>query len=264
MRAAVLLALVATPALAEIGIVPTPSGLARIEGERLGEGEALWVGEAEVIPGDGVSVLWIEEQVRDLLLVGRSDGGTLCAAEWMWVHTERGGLRASEPFGTCSDLLTVTDGPVGVTVSMPSHDADWPVVDFVYDGVAVREVPQGQRRSGSPPEAGALAWVGRHPWELFRASDWRGPLVALLGKEGYREAQEAIGSARPMEAEGDWVAGRGCMANGCGAAWGAVAIHRGDGRLLVALGGWEREPRLWGDPKGPLPPTVAEVMAGRD
>ena len=54
------------------------------------------------------------------------------------------------------------------------------------------------------------------------------------------------------------------MAHACGEAWGAVAIHRVDGRLLVALARWGEVPRLWGDPDGPLPAPVAHVMAGQE
>jgi hypothetical protein len=63
-----------------------------------------------------------------------------------------------------------------------------------------------------------------------------------------------------MEAEGGWVAGAGFDRLTGGQ--GAIAISRDDGRLLVAVREAEgAAPRLWGDPRGPLPPAVAEVMA---
>lgn len=264
MRAVTVLALLATPAPAEIETAPTASGLARIEGDPFEGGERLIVGDRVALEAPTFPWLWIEAQVGDLLLVGMSSGGSACAAEWVWVHAEKPDLRLSEPFGTCSDLATVMADEETVTVSMPSSDADFPVVDFVYDGETVQEVARGQQPSGAPPEAGADAWVGRYPYDLFRSSDWREPLVALMGEKGYSWAQEAIGSASPMEVHGDWVVGEGCMAHACGEAWGAAAIHREDGRLLVALGRWGETPRLWGDPGGPLPAPIAHVMARQE
>ena len=261
----VLLVSLGTPALADLDAVPTASGLARIEGDPFESGERLMIGSHVALEDPTSPWLWIEEELGDLLLVGTSEGGSACAAQWVWIHTENSEFRRSEPFGTCSDLATVTADETTVTVSMPSYDASQPMIDFVYDGATVREIPRGQEPSGAPPEAGADAWIGRHPFDLFRSSDWRDPLVALMGEKGYAVAQESIVSASRMEVHGDWVAGEGCMAHACGEAWGAVAIIRGDGRLLVALDRWdEAPPQLWGDPGGPMPAPIAQVMAGQE
>ncbi len=129
-------------------------------------------------------------------------GGTACPALWAWVDAGDPGFRRTEAFGTRADAANVTsDGEtvtVTVTVIMPSFDPERPFSAFVWDGRGpVREVPQGPVPSGAPPEAGAEAWVGRHAHDLLRASHWRGPLLALLGKEGFAALHGAMASPRP-------------------------------------------------------------------
>lgn len=263
MRAlAVALALAASSALAQDGPVETPLGPARVEGEAFSdEGLRLIVGDRELLRSTEDMAIWPAAVVGNLLLVGLASGGTACAAQWRWVNLRTGA--ATEPFGTCSDSAEVSAVEEDrVVVTMPSWNPDFPRSDFVYNGATMTEVPLPQEPAAVPPGTPGDAWIGRYPYEIFVASDWRGPLVALLGAEGYDLAQEAFGIAGPFEAQGEWVAGWGCMAHACGVLGGAVAIHRGDGRLLVAIAGEEEPPRLWGDPQGPLPPMLAEAMAG--
>lgn len=252
----------ATPAGAEIEEARTPQGVARVEGVPQGL-YRLVVGGRTALAVDEFPVLWIEAQAGSLLLVGLSEGGTACPALWTWVDAGDPGFRRSETFGTCSDLVeSVTHDSETVTVTLGSSDDDHPFSAFTWDGRgAVVEAPQGQPPSGAPPGGDPRAWVGRLPFELVRTSDWRPALVALMGEEGYDRAQEAIGSASPMEVQGKWVAGAGFDRLSGGS--GAVAISLDDGRLLVALRDAEgAPPQLWGDPRGPLPPAVAEVVAG--
>lgn len=252
----------AAPAWADLASVETPQGPARVEGDPTDGGERLMVGDRVAFASAEEPYLWIEASRGTLLLVGIATGGTACGAEWIWLDAADPGFRATERFGTCADAVTVTSDAETVTVSMASSDPDHPTSDFVWDGKGpVREVPRGQEASASPPEAGADPWVGRYPYELMRAADWRGPLVDLLGEDGYAAAQAAIDSASPMAVEGGWVAGSGFERNA--GASGAVAIARDDGRLLVAVrSGPDAEPRLWGDPRGDLPASIAAVMAG--
>lgn len=149
-----------------------------------------------------------------------------------------------------------------VTVTMASGDADFPRSAFVYDGKGpVREERLPQEPSGAPPAMGAEAWVGRYPFDLFTSSDWRGPLVALMGAEGYAAAQAGMATASPMAVDGDWVAGSGFEPNS--GQQTAVALSRVDGRLLVAVRAPDGSPRMWGDARGPLPAEIAATLAPR-
>lgn len=251
----------AAPALAQEP-VETPLGPTRVEGEAFSEeGLRLLVGDRELLRSTDDMSIWAEASVGDLLLVGLASGGTACAVLWRWVDVRTG--EATEPFGTCADVAEVREAEDGTAVvTMGSPDPDFPRSDFVFDGAAVVEVPLPQEPAALPPDAPADGWVGRFAYEPFVASDWRAPLVALLGETGYDLAQEAFGIAGPFEAQGKWVTGWGCMAHACDILEGALAIHREDGRLLVAISEEGEPPRLWGEPEGPLPPMLAEIMAG--
>ena len=153
---------------AEIASVETPSGLARVEGDPAVDGQRLVVGDAVVVEDPAYTSLWIEAEAGDLLLVGLGFGGTLCAAEFLWLRTTD--LATTEPFGTCADLVTVSHDSETVTVTMATQDAEHPSAAFVWDGQGpVREVLGGQEPSGSPPGAGAEAWIGRYAFDLLRS-----------------------------------------------------------------------------------------------
>lgn len=253
----------AAPALAQEEPVQTPLGPTRVEGEAFSEeGLRLFVGDRELLRSTDDMALWAEAVVGDLLLVGLASGGTACEALWQWVDVRSGA--ASERFGTCSGAAEVTVAENGtVVVSMPGWDLDHPTSDFLYDGVAIVEVPGGQEPAELPPGTAGDAWVGHYGWELFMASDWRGPLVALLGEEAYDQGQAAFTTATPMGVEGDWVVGTGCVKHACDILEGAVAVHRKDGRVLVALseeGEHGYRSWVWGDGGDPLPPTVAAML----
>jgi hypothetical protein len=258
---AVALGLAASPALSCQEALDTPRGLARAEGERGSEEPLrLVVGERELYRTEEWLDIWPEAVAGDWLLLGLTEGGTACGMMWAWVHLDSGA--ASEVFGTCGMVEGVSVRGDGiVTARAHSYDPDWPMSDFVFDGSEVVEIPRPQAPAAVPPGAPADEWIGRAPFELFRASDWRGPLSELMGKESYDEAQSAFGQVVAFEAQGDWVAASGCMAHACLQMQGAIAIHRGDGRILVALLPHGEPPRLYGEPRGPLPPSVEEIMS---
>ena len=193
-----------------------------------------------------------------VFLVGLSAGGRACPTLYAWVDASEPGLPATAPFGTCGEATGVSHDGETVTVTVGSADAEHPESAFTWDGRGeVVETLLGQEPSGSPPKAGNEAWVGRYPYDLVRSSDWRGPLVALLGEDGYRAAQLAIQTAAPMERQGDWVVGSG-FDNDSGLG-GTVAL--GDaGRILVAITG-AGAPVLYGDGDD-VPPAIAEAMGG--
>ena len=99
----------------------------------------------------------------------------------------------------------------------------------------------------------------RYAYDLLRTTDWRGPMIELMGEEGYALAQDSIVSSSEMQVSGEWVEGTGFSRETGG--MGAVALSREDGRLLVAIvAGPGVSPQLWGDPRGPLPEQVRQVM----
>ena len=227
------LSLVATPGLAWQETLETPRGLARVEGERGGDDDLrLIVGERELYRTGEWMDIWPEAVAGDWLLFGLTEGGSACGMMWAWVHLDSGA--ASEVFGTCGMVDGVSARGDGiVTASLHSYDPDWPISDFVFDGESVVEVPRPQRPAAVPPGSPADDWIGRYPYELFRASDWRGPLSVLLGKGGYAPAQSGCGQVVVLEVERVWGAAAGWGGHGFNGIDVAVALHGNDGRILL-------------------------------
>jgi hypothetical protein len=259
-----MLCLSASTAIAQPELVQTPLGPTRVEGERFTDGGLrLYVGDRELIQTEEDAYLWAEAIEGDLLLVGLGSGGTACPEMWQWVNIRTG--ETSERFGTCLAAAEVSATDKGeITVSMPSWDFDFPTWDYVYDGTTVTEVKRGQEPAELPPSTPADAWIGHYGSEMFKASDWREPLIRLMGEDAYSEAQAAFTTSNAMEVEGDWVVGTGCVVHACDIIEGVVAMHRTDGRVLVALS-YEGQAGfmawVWGDQNDTLPPTVIELLA---
>ncbi|MBI1416057.1 MAG: hypothetical protein GC146_02435 [Limimaricola sp.] len=261
LAAAALAALAVTPLAAQD--LQTPSGPVRIESVDVDGApvDQMFVGKTPVDFDAPATMVWVQEKVGSLLLVGLSMGGNACPAHFAWVHTAQGDVHASPSFGTCSELVTVSHDAQTVTVTMPSMTPGAGNVSYVYDGHTISEVAVGEVPSGHPPSAGADAWIGQYPYDLLVAAEWRDRFVALMGEADYQRAQQVISLTTPMEVEGDWVAGSGCVQGFCDESDGAVAINRADGRLLVALWTQGSAPRLWGEAQGPLPDKIRPVMA---
>ncbi len=241
----------------------TPSGEARIV-ETADGTKALMVGKVRVELPEQPFLAFIVARRRNLLLVEYSQGGNACPAFFVWVHTGRGKVRATEGFGTCSDLFTITNDSESVSVTMPSFEPGKGDVSFVYDGKnAIREVQHDLVASGMGPGDGWDFWAGRHPYSLVTAGELQDRLAAMLGPEVLVEAQRLLVVANNMELDGDWVAGTGCQAHMCDVNVGAVAVNVTDGRFLVALRKGSDPARLWGDARGVLPGAVLEVLSGR-
>jgi hypothetical protein len=240
----------------------TPSGSARIVETARGT-KVLMVGKQRVELPDDPFLAFIVGRRGNLLLVAYSQGGNACPAFYVWVHTGRGNVRSTESFGTCSDLITITNDSETVNVTMPSFEPGKGDVSFVYDGKnAIREVQHALAASGMGPDDGWDFWAGRHPYSLVTAGELQGRLVALLGPAVLVEAQRLLVVANNMARDGDWVAGTGCQAHMCDVNVGAVAVNVADGRFLLALRKGSDPVRLWGDARGALPGAVLEVLVG--
>lgn len=244
------------------GPVETPAGVLSIVPTSDGFLNYISIGDQTFFERDPVRYLGLIERRGDLVLLFLSHGGSGCGGFFHWLHTSEGDVRLSEEFGTCASEVEVSHDSETVTVTMAALSAEDPMVSFVYDGRVVREVALGQSASFSPPSAGGLPWVGRYAYELFRASDWRPALVAVMGEDGYAFAGETFNLAAPMERQGDWVVGTGCRQHDCGDWRGAVALHVSDGRILVAINN-HGDVQVWGKDAGDAPPMIGDVMAGR-
>lgn len=253
--------------ISEIRSVETPMGLARIEDWAEYPGMTrLLVGDQVVVepePDSAQQVVWIEDQVGSLLLVGLASRGNGCYTGYVWVHTApEENLRATEQFGTCGAELEVSADAETVTVSMNSLNPDEGRLEYSYDGDRVTERVLGMGVSHAGPDASARSWLGLNPAELFAGSDWEEALVSLMGREVYEEAQDVFRLYDPegMVLSEGWVVGNAYGNTASGAMWGAVAINDDDRRLLVALNTDGGTPRLWGDPNGALPAQVLKVL----
>ncbi len=255
--ATVVLTLWAGTAFAQGAPIDTPSGAAVIAGER--GAPAPSVGGRAIDIGDEWMSAAFERQVGALILLALRSGGDACGTPHAWLDTRPDRLGLTETFGPCAMAAEVSWEDE--TVTMPSREGG--DVAFVYHGrAATREVALGRQAPRSPPGADPLAWVGAAPADLLRAPDWEAALVALMGADALEEARTRGDVSSGMVREGDWIVGRGCQPHDCDLRRAAVAIAVPDRRLLAALRTKDGAPRPWGDPRGPLPPSLLAHLAG--
>ncbi|WP_143535522.1 hypothetical protein [Roseisalinus antarcticus] len=242
----------------------TPSGDIRFDWSETTDGPVtrVFVGETEIAFDPPPAIAWLEARAGTLALIGISQGGNGCSASFVWLHTAPGDLRRTAPFGTCSELVTLSHDVETVTVTMPSRRVADGEVAFVYDGRSIETRTLGLPPAEVGPEAGADALAGVYLFDLTGTEDWRLPLTALMGAANYATLQRLSGQGSPMEVEDDWVVGEGCAPGNCGATASVIAVHRGDGRLLAGF--WEsgQPPRIWGEP-GPTPPRAIAALRER-
>jgi len=254
-------ALIAAPAwaqfIAEDVEVNTAAGPIVIIDSSDGFSRVLQVGKQRFFTDGNYRFVSVEAQRGSLYLIGLSSGGSGCPSLYVWLHTQDG-PRISPEFGNCAPLSEVRSDAETVSVVMPSQTAADGLVAFVYDGRTIQEVILGQEATGVPKQADQL--IGRYPFELLRDADWRPELVALMGEDGYRRAGDVIATSSQFEAQGDWVAATGFNNRLSGDAYGAIAIHRTDGRVVVALRTSTNGLELWGDMSGSVPEAIMLVM----
>ena len=258
MKHLLLLALLPLAAQAEV-VGQSPSG--PVEVVPADDGEQQVAVGGEVVPNTSAYLVGVERQVGNLFLLALAPGGNACPSLYAWLDTTPGRVRATETFGTCSDLPDVSWDSETVTVEMPSMDAERPErVRFLWDGKgAVREVFAGLPSLGIGSLTGG-GLEGRHVGDVVRSAELDGALSALLGRAALADARRliAVADAGGMQRFGGWVAGQGCMAHNCGWAEGALAVHD-DGRILVAFDD-EGAVRMWGDARGEVPEPILDVL----
>lgn len=258
---AVLAVLIAAGAAGAQEVIDTPSGPAVIE--KAGDLDHVLRIAGTSFPIEGMMLVAFGEKVGNLVLVGQYTGGSGCPAFFAWLDTTPGKVRLTETFGTCSDVYEISTDAETVTVTMPGAPGQGRSA-FVWDGKGrIVEQRLGMEATGLGPEAGVEPWVGRSPYELVTAPEWAGVFTALMGGEALARVQAGIALGNALERQGEWLAGQGCQPHMCDAVAAAVAVHAGDGRVVVAF--WEQGAgaQVWGDASAGFPPAVAEVMARR-
>ncbi|MCZ8295577.1 MAG: hypothetical protein O9254_01500 [Rhodobacteraceae bacterium] len=199
----------------------------------------------------------------DSAMIFMPTGGSGCPGLFAWVTVDAHGLRATEPFGTCSDLVTFEDRQDGILAAIPRLDGSG-TSSFVFDGQSVLEEELGLSSAGVGEPSSAKAWAGRMAGELMSRAEMEPVLLEILDWETLELARQTIViSSEVMEQDGDWYAATGCMPHNCDAMRGGVAISVSDGTVIVAL--WNRETggELFGQPKSALPDRLRAVLSGR-
>lgn len=240
-------------------VIDTPSGPAVIE-KGADFTHVLRIAGAS-FPIEGMMFVSFADRLGNLVLVQQSSGGSLCPAEYAWLDTTPGKVRLTETFGTCADVYEITSDAETVTVTMAGAPGQGRSA-FVWDGKGpIVEQKLGMEATGLTPDMGVGAWVGRHPYDLMTAPEWAGVFTVLMGGAALQRVQAGIAISSGMEMQGDWLVGQGCMPHACDAVVSAVAVHAGDGRMLVVY--WEqgKGAQVWGDAAAGVPPVIAGVMA---
>jgi hypothetical protein len=257
-RLIVVLALIlAAPAAA----FDTRAGRLEIVEGASGERALVAGGEAFALPTRPF-LAFLEEQFGDWVLILVSQGGNACNGQYVWFHAAPGDLRFSPAFGTCAEAYEVRERDGVLAVTMARVEPGRPPVTYLWDGTRLREEDAPRPGSGMAPGDGPDFWIGRYPFELIEASDYQDRLAAIMDSEALVEADRLIDLSSPFRVEGDWIVGTGCVKFSCQSARGAVAVARADGRVIVALTSPQQGARLYGNPGGPLPDTIIELLAG--
>ena len=254
--------LLATPLFAQEVDTNTRAGVARME-EAANGARYLQIGETRVDLPDDPSLAFIEARFGDHLLIVYSNDGRACPARYVWVSAVPGAVRRTEGFGTCSDLVEITQTEEVLQVTMPSFEPGKGDVTFSYDGLSpIRRQQLPAAPSGMTAEDGWDFWLGRYPYDFVNAADMQSRLLDVMDGAALLQVQTLLTVGTPMTQQDDWIVGEGCEAHRCTTTAAAIAVHSINGTLLVAV--WQSgvAPQLWGDASGaPLPAGIKAVMA---
>lgn len=234
----------------EFAIVDSPNGWAR----------RLHVGDTIFLDHDAYRFVEILDQRGALYLLGLSDGGNACGVVYAWLHTEGGVPRMTEEFGTCAPYVDVWSDSETVSVSMWSDVNHADLVGYVYDGKLIREVTLDPPAGPVGPNDDLAALVGAHPISLFRAAQWRPILRGLLGRD-FSEVADRFDLSSGFAGQGMWLVARAHMVPRRGGDKAVLALHRLDGRVVVAWSVDGAEFVLRGTPDQLLDEIIAEALA---
>ncbi len=237
-------------AAGQIAIVDSADGWAR----------HLHVGDTVFFGNDAYRFVNVIDQRGALYLLEVSEGGNGCGALYTWLHTEDGAPRVTQEFGTCASYFDIGSDSETVSASMWSTTKPADLVGFVYDGSVMREVTLDPPAGRVAPDDDLEVLLGTHPIAIFRAAEWRPVLRALLGQD-FAEAAEIFDLSHGFEHKGAWIAAQADMSPRRGQGRALLAVHRTDGRVVVAWRAAEAIPVIRGTPDAPLNDLISEVFA---
>ncbi len=217
--------------------------------------------KAYVLPTEP-SLAFLEAQFDDWVLILVSQGGNACNGRYLWFHAVPGELGFSPDFGTCAEAAEVSrraDGTLAVT--MPRASAGAPPVTYLWDGRQLREEDAARPVSGAAPGQGAEYWIDLYPFDLLAAADYQDRIAAAMDDTARAELARVMELASPFEAEGAWIVGAGCVKAACDSDRAVIALARDDGRIVVALRSPALGAQLFGNPGGPLPASIVDLLA---
>lgn len=192
-------------------------------------------------------------------------GGSACPGMFAWVTLDDKGLRKSEAFGTCSDIVQLQDHQDGVSVEMPRLGSAGSS-GFVFDGETVREIELGLASAGVADPTDAAAWEGKPAYEVITSAELEPALLAIMSWETLERVRHATAihsDDEDMARDGDWFAAVGCMPHNCGGERAGIAISTVDGSVIAAHWTEEAGGTVFGTPPTALPGRLRSLLRGQ-
>lgn len=199
---------------------------------------------------------------KNSALVFFATGGSACAGDFAWITLDEKGLRATETFGTCSDLPTIEKADDKVTVSMSRLDGG--TAGYLFDGEELVEIELGLQSAGVAEPGRAEAWAGRAAYDVLTSAEMEPVLLGLLSWEELEDFRisSAI-SSDVMERDGDWYVATGCRPHACDEERAGIALSTKDGRPVLAYWRKAQGGSVIGEPNSALPNKLRRLLSGR-
>jgi hypothetical protein len=197
------------------------------------------------------------------VLIFLSTGGTGCPGTYAWVTREAGGLRATEPFGTCSDIGELQQAPDGPMLVMPRLGTTGTAGYTLLSDGRIMETELGLKSAGVSDPTDADAWIGMAAYDVFSAAEMEPVLLSIMSWEQLEEVRNSsVISGETMTAEGDWIAAGGCRPHMCNEERSGIAISRKTGTPIVAHWSKDIGGTLYGTPDTAVPNRIRSLLAG--
>lgn len=196
------------------------------------------------------------------VLLFTTSGGTACPGEYTWVTLDQKGLRATEKFGTCSDLGELQDTADGPMLVMPRLAPAGTAGFVLNDDETITEVELGLAPSGVTDVKSAAAWTGKTAYDVLTAPEMEASLLELMSWSELEAVRNAAPiSSNTLSDDGEWVFAAGCMPHNCNEASSGVAISKNDGRVIVGYWTLDARGQLYGKPDSTLPNGMRALLA---
>lgn len=204
-------------------------------------------------------VIW-----KNSALISLPTGGNGCPNLYSWITLDAQGLRATDPFGTCSEQVDVVEkSDEDILVSMGRLNGAGKA-GFVFDGESIQETEVGLVSAGVSNPRNAKSWAGKSANAVAVAAEMEPALLEIIDWQTLELLRSASSiSSNAMEPDGQWYAATGCMPHRCNEHRAGVAISTEDGSILVATWSKETGGQLFGNPKSPVPNKLRALLSGR-